>query len=361
MCFELFKLILIGGVGYGTSFYFIFAQLLISMYAEVKFLFAALKSKPLTLKFSVLTIPLVIILTYLMASSIMFGPFLSNWSDESSLYYLVSVTLTEQGVMEIMTFVAVFLILTIIYSTVYRMKLLLWLMTFGIESLAAFALLVLYGGLFFRAFPFTISDLCNRNINLVRYLFYGLFSVIFKDFVLAVCLAYGAVFRERKLKGDTGEELYIDRRRYYKKQSLAYLTQDYLPISLSLILFSFLAGGFLAYLWARSPVGNLEEMPAVIMFVLLFGLLLIMGLFLLYRRIRPQTTTAYRQLCAMGNEDVVFKLFYDEMVKGNPIEHRIRFNETELFSPHFVMRKSGIKTTVEWKEGSVPAGFPLQP
>lgn len=359
MCIELFKQILIGGVGYSASFYLVFAQVLMSTCSEVKFLFGVLKNKSLTLRFSVLMVPLIIIITYLMASSISFGSFLSGRWDEHKLFSLVSITLTEQGVMEIMAFTAAFLILTIAFSIAFPMKLPLWLMTFGVESVAALALLVLYGGLFFREFPFTILDLCNRNLQLTRYLIYGLFCVIFKDFILVLSLVYGEVFRERQLNKDTGEELYCDKRNYYKKQSLTYLTRDCLPISLSLILFGLFAEGLLAYQWMRSPPSDPKETLAAITVVLLFGLFFILGLFLLYRRMRPQTTTAYRQLRAMGNEDVVLKLFHDEMINGTPTVQRIGFNATEFRSPHFTMRKSGIKTTIEWTGGHLPVDLSL--
>lgn len=350
---QLFKYITLCGVGYaGLSTAVVLAQTFLSGAMEVKFLFAAMKERSLMVKTVAAMIPMVLAATYIIASSIGFAAFLAGAWEEYNYWLLAELTLNPACMTQMLICVGAFVILTVLYTLRYPMKPLQWLITFGVETAAAAALLVLYGGLFWRVVPFTVIDLCLWDVTALRWPIYGLFTVVFKDFVLIVSLVLGALLRERGPRKDLGGEDAWDWRLRYERQVQRYLTRDYLALGVSLLVFGLATGTFFTVMLMReglrsftgSEIGGLIFLIGFILLTYLgFGGV---GALLIYRRLRPGTAKIYRQLLSLGEESTVLRLFYDEMVTGKPRVQKLQFNVTRATSEHFQFTRAGMKTTV---------------
>lgn len=350
----LFEYIVLCGVGYGgLSTFLVLGQTFLSSAMEVRFLFAAMKKRSVIVKVMSSMIPMVLALTYLIITSIAFTPFLAGAWDEYNYGLLADLTLNVPCVLEMMAAVGVFLLLTVLYSKFYSMKPLEWLITFGVEAVAAISLLVLYGGLFLRSFPFTIFDLCRWDVTLVRWPVYGLFTIVFKDFVLAVSLFLGALLRERRPRREPDMDDVRAWQLRYEIQVQRYLTQDYLAVGVGLLSFGLAAGSFFSVILAgedlSAPDG--EEIAGMVIMIGLIALMFLgfcgVGLLLIYRRLRPATAKIYRQLLSLGDHDTVLRLFYQEMIAETPVVRKVQFNSTVTTTRHFKVTRWGMRTTVE--------------
>lgn len=351
--YQLFQYIILCGVGYaGLSTVLVLAQSCLSGAMEVKFLFAAMKERSLMVKTAAVLIPMVLAATYILASTIGFAAFLAGAWEEYNYLLLATLTLNPPCISQMMICVGLFVGLTILYTIRYPMKPLAWLATFGVETLAAVTLLVLYGGLFLPSFPFTVLDLCIWDVSALRWPIYGLFTIVFKDFVLLVSLVLGTLLRERRPRADLGAEDAWDWRVRYERQVQRYLTRDYLALGVSLLAFGLATGTFFlaVVLWEGSGSLSSREIGGL---VFLIGFILLtyfgfggVGALLIYRRLRPETAKIYRQLLSLGEENTVLRLFYQEIVDGTPRTEKLGFNVSRITSEHFQLSKAGLKTTV---------------
>lgn len=348
--YQMFDMIAQSGVGNLGDIGLITLQLMISLFFEVKFLFASVKKRPPMVQLSIAMIPIILIATYSIVCGLFFSAFLGNGPTPSEMTELIEVTLSSRSISEMLIVTVVFFALMLVYSIAYKLNLLQWLMTFGMEMLMAFSLLILYGGLRVADFPFTILDLCERNIYLARWPIYGYFTVMFKCFVLAMSLFLGFVLRERKEKPENEEEKYGDRRGFYQKKALKYLTKNDALIGSALLLFGVAALIFTLWRTIQEEGASLsiDLIPAVTMVSALFSAPAIMGVFLICRALWPRTGKAYRQLLAMGNSDTVLRLFCEEVVDGKDPETNLWSGNTKIQTEHFVFNQVGIRTWVEW-------------
>ena len=182
--FNLFIAILLGGVGYANSLFLVLAQTFASAYFVLRTLFTAMQRRSMLVKVMACMIPMVLGGTYIIIASICFGAFFSNHWSAPELLHLVESTLSYDFVYETLLWVGLFALLTLVYSLLYRPKFTEWLLTFGLEIIAALALLVLYGGLLIDNFPFTILHLYLASSFWVKFPIYGLFMLIFKNIKL---------------------------------------------------------------------------------------------------------------------------------------------------------------------------------
>lgn len=328
----------------------VMAQLILSLYGEVRFLFATMGNRSLTVKVMVSAIPFLVIGVYAMVSAIAFGPFLFSPIEPYLADLMLSLTLTVNGVLTILVLAALLPILALPYCLLTRTTPLRVLATFGVEGAAAVTLLVLYGTLFFSPFSFSILTV---GPGTVKWVVYGIFIVAFKDFLLVASLILGLLLRipERKEPEDAP---YVDRPAYYRRQVQRYLVQDNLTIGIALLFFGPGTSAFLWYLVRDEFEGplSLNDMGGAILLAGFLLLLLLgfggLGLLLVYRRLRPQTAPAYRKLLTMGDIAEMEALFYQEMVAGKPSRRHVGFNQVELRSPHFCLLRSGIQTKLLW-------------
>lgn len=351
---KLFEYIILCGVGYsGLSVLLVLGQTFLSSAVEVRFLFSAMKNRSVMVKVIVSMIPMVLAVTYLIITAITFTPFLAGAWDEYNYILLADLTLNAPCILEMLAAVGVFLLLTVLYSIVYPMRPLEWLVTFGVESIAAVALIVLYGGLFLRSSPFTIFSLCRLDPGLIRWPIYGLFTIVFKDFLLAVSLLLGALLRERRPRKSPDEDDVWTWRQRYALQAQRYLTRDYQATGAGLLVFGLTAGSFFTAVLVREDKSALsgDEIAGASIMVGLIGLMFIgfcgVGLLLIYRGLRPETAKIYRQLLSLGDHDTVLRLFCQEMIEETPVVRKVQFNHTVTTSRHFRVTRWGMKTTVE--------------
>ena len=80
----------------------VMAQLILSLYGEVRFLFATMGNRSLTVKVMVSAIPFLVIGVYAMVSAISFGPFLFSPIEPYLANLMRSLTLTVNGVLTIL-------------------------------------------------------------------------------------------------------------------------------------------------------------------------------------------------------------------------------------------------------------------
>lgn len=328
----------------------VMAQLVLSLYGEVRFLFATMGNRSLTVKVMVSAIPFLVIGVYAMVSAIAFGPFLFSPIEPYLADLMRSLTLTVNGVLTILVLAALLPILALPYCLLTRTTPLRALATFGVEGVEAVTLLFLYGALFFSPFSFSILTV---GPGTVKWVVYGIFIVAFKDFLLVASLILGLLLRipERKEPEDAP---YVDRPAYYRRQVQRYLVQDNLTIGIALLFFGPGTSAFLWYLVRDEFEGplSLNDMGGAILLAGFLLLLLLgfggLGLLLVYRRLRPQTAPAYRKLLTMGDIAEMEALFYQEMVAGKPSQRHVGFNQVELRSPHFCLLRSGIQTKLSW-------------
>lgn len=352
--YQMFDIIAQSAVGNVGNVSLILLQLYISVYVEIKLLFASMKNRSGLVQFSVTMLPLVLIATYCLAAGIIFSAFLEKGPDLDRMTELVNLTLSRQCIREMLLTVAIFFVLMLVYSIAYRLKPLQLLMTFGMELLAALALLALYGGLLVQDFPFTILDLCDRDLLLARWPIYGYFTLLFKCCVLAVSLVLGALLRERKEKPVTDEEFYQDRSRLYERKTLRFLTKDTGLIGAGYLTFSIAAQLF--FVWGMVNEGSwaLTNAVTILLVTALFMSPAVIGAYCLYRALRPQTSVPYRQLLAMGDRDTVLRLFCNEVVDGPRLKHNLWKNMDTLQTAHFLFSRQGIKIRVQWCGAPLP-------
>lgn len=328
----------------------VLAQVALSLYGEVRFLFAAMGNRSLTVKVTVSAIPFLVMGVYAMVSAIAFGPFLFSPIDPYLADLMRSLTLTVHGVLTILALAALLPILALLYCLLTRTTPLRALATFGVEGAGALTLLFLYGGLLFSSFPATILTV---GPGAVKWVVYAIFLVAFKDFLLAASLILGLLLRLPEGKAPE-EAPYIDRQAYCRRQVQRYLVRDDLTIGVALLFFGPGTSALLWYLVRREFQGPLSpgDLGGAILLAGFLLLLLLgfggLGLLLVYRRFRPQTAPAYRKLLTMGDIAEMEALFYQEMVAGQPSRRHVGFNQVELRSPHFCLLRSGIQTKLLW-------------
>lgn len=348
--YQIFDLIAQSGVGNLGSTGLIMLQLYLSLFLEIRFLFSAMKKKPLLVQISISMIPMVLIATYSIGCGIIFSAFLGNGPDINEMAELIGITLTDRSIKQMLIAAAVFFVLMLIYSKVYKLKAIEWLMTFGIETFAALSLLTLYGGLLVKDFPYTVLDLSRRDIYLVRWPVYGYFTVLFKCFVLIMSLLLGFALRERKDRSLNEEEKYTDRHKYNEKKVLKYLTKNDTVTGIGLLLFCAASLAFFTYMFLSdtSTDWNFQALFPLLLIGSLFVMLGAFGAVSLYRGLRPQTSMAYRQLLAMGDKNTVLELFCEEIVDGGPPQANLWTGKAEIRTTHFLLHQQGIRTWVEW-------------
>ena len=369
--FNLFINILLGGVGYSNSLLLVLAQTYASAFLVIRTMFNAMRNRSLLVKTMAILIPMVLGGTYLIASSIVFGAFFGDAWASYELVRLVAQTLTQDFIYELLAWLAAFAALTIVYSLLYRTRLWEWLLTFGLEIFTALALLALYGGLLLDGFPFTIVDLCQVNIFLVKFPIYGIFMIIFKDFVLLTSIIIGLLLREPKVSPDFPED-YREQQVFYEKQAQRYLTRDYLALGVSLFLFGCLASAmFIWIMWGEFAGGafpaelNSDEVVGAV-FIIFITLVTIcyalVGLLLIFRRLFPQTARIYRRLLALtpqcGDETELLRLFYKEIINGFPSgsnpKQSLFAKKNIMSTEHFIFEQQGMKSTIKWREVPLP-------
>lgn len=351
---ELLECVVVSGVGQGGAVAVgvaaVLAQVTLSLYGEVRFLFATMGNRSLTVKVVVSAIPFLILFVYAMVSAISFGSFLFSPTDPYLADLMRSITLTVERVLAILALVLLYPLLALLYCRLVPMKPLRALATFGVEGAGALFLLVLYGGLFLSSFPVTILTV---GPGAVKWAVYAIFIVAFKDFVLAVSLILGLLLRLPQPK-EPEEAACTDRQAYYRRQVQRYLVRDNLTIGIALLLFGPGTSIFLFFLTREELQGPipLDDVPGML---LLVGFLLVvlfgfggLGALLVYRRLRPQTAPAYRTLLTMGEITEMEALFYREIVAGSPSRRKVGFNQWVLRSPHFCLLQSGVRTKLSW-------------
>ncbi len=364
--FNLFIAILLGGVGYANSLFLVLAQTFASAFFVLRTLFGAMRRRSLLLKVMASLIPMVIGGTYIIAASIVFGAFFSSYWSATEMLHLVESTLSYDFVYETLGWVGLFALLTLAYSLLYRPRLSEWLLTFGLEIITALALLVLYGGLLIDNFPFTILHLCLASTFWVKFPIYGLFMIIFKNFVLFCGLLIGTLLYERRRPLPNPDD-YLDKQSFYEKQAQQYLTTDYLALGVCLFIFGFSVAGFFGWIiwdeyggWPDLSKLSGDELTGVV-FLLLIILVVIgyclVGLLLIMRRLLPQTSRPYRQLTAIAQAQpdpaAIIELFYQEIVlpcQQQPERASWQLGRNVQSSLHFVVERKGIKVTVKWRQ-----------
>ncbi len=369
--FNLFNSIMLGGVGYSNSLPLVLAQTYASCFLVIRTMFNAMRNRSLLVKTMAILIPMVLGGTYIIASSIVFGAF---WSDAWSSYELVRLvaqTLTQDFIYELLAWLAAFALLTVVYSLLYRTRLWEWLLTFSLEIFTALALMVLYGGLLLDGFPFTIVDLCQIDIFLVKFPIYGIFMIIFKDFVLLTSIVIGLLLREPKNNQEFPED-YREQQFFYEKQAQHYLTRDYLALGVSLFLFGCLTTAlFVWILWGEFTKDTVpSELDSNEIIGLVFAIIItlvticyaLVGLLLIFRRIFPQTARLYRKLLALtpqcGDQTELLRLFYKEIINGFPsginTKQSLFAKKNIISTEHFIFEKQGMKSTIKWREVPLP-------
>lgn len=349
--YQMFDIIAQSGVGNLGNISLIYLQLLVSMFFECKFLFSSMKKRQPLVQFSVAMIPLILISTYLIAGGIFFSAFLGKVPSVSEMTQLINVTLTKRCISDMLIAAGAFFVLMLLYSILYRLNSLQWLMTFGIEMLSALSLVTLYGGLRIENFPYTILDLCEKNIYLARWPIYGYFTVLFKCFVLVMCLLLGFFLRERKERQELEEERYHDRRGYYERKTLRFLTKDDALIGGAFLVFGVAAEVFFWYVLRRdtATVWDAGTIATMVIFAAFFAVPGVIGVYLIYRALRPRTCVAYRQLLTMGDRDMVLRLFCEEVVNGKAPEINLWKSTEKIQTAHFLYWQQGIKPRVQWR------------
>lgn len=373
--FNLFITILLGGVGYANSLFLVLAQTFASAYFVLRTLFTAMRRRSVLVKVMASLIPMVLGGTYIIIASIIFGAFFSGYWSAPEMLHLVENTLSYDFVCETLVWVALFALLTLVYSLLYRPKLSEWLLTFGLEIIAALALLVLYGGLLIDGFPFTILHLCLASTFWVKFPIYGLFMLIFKNFVLLCAILIGALLHERQRPLPTPDD-YPNRQTFFEKQAQRYLTTDYLALGVSLLLFGLGTTCFFSWIfwdeyggWPDFSQLSGDELSGTI-FLLLFILVVIgyclVGLLLIGRRLLPHTSRPYRQLAAIAqaqdDSTAVLEIFYQEIVMPSlqrPENNSWKLGSNTFISEHFIVEKKGLKVQVKWRpQTAIPATSP---
>lgn len=357
--YQLFDMIAQSGVGNLGNAGFIMLQLMMSLFFECKFLFSCMKKRPPLVQFSVGMIPLILIATYSICCGIIFSAFLGKGPTVGEMIEIVNVTLSMRYILEMLIVTAVFFVLMLIYSITYKLTLLQWLMTFGVEMLAALLLLVFYGGLLIPNFPFTMLGLCDIDIYLARWPIYGYFTIFFKCCVLVMCLVLGFFLRERKAKPESAEEIYSDRRRYYERKTLRFLTKNNILIGSAFLLFSVAAEIFFWYVLQRdtSTVWDFSTISTMLFSAALFALPGAMGVCFIYRTLRPKTNLAYRQLLAMGDQDTVLRLFCEEIVDRKEPAANLWTSKIPIKTVHFMFWQQSIRSRVEWRGERLQEGI----
>lgn len=346
--YQMFDIIAQSGVGNLGNAGLIMLQLFISMYMEIKLLYAAMKNRPALVQVSVSMIPMVLIATYSIACGIIFSAFLGNGPNPYEMAELINVSLSRQSVLEMVFAAALFFVLMLLYSIVFKLKPSQWLMTFGVEILAASSLLVLYGGLLLDDFPYTILDLCNTDIYLARWPIYGYFTIMFKCFVLVFSLVLGLILHERPEKEDE-EEKYRNRSAYYEKKTLRYITKGNVIIAVSFLIFSGASESLFLWRMFDEGIDNLDSIFTAVLFSILFLSLAVYSLVLIYCTLRPQTNKAYLQLLSMGDKDKVLQLFCEEIVDRKQTATNLWTTNLPIQTTHFRFWQLNIRSRVEWR------------
>ena len=103
---ELLECVVVSGVGQGGAVAVgvaaVLAQVTLSLYGEVRFLFATMGNRSLTVKVVVSAIPFLILFVYAMVSAISFGSFLFSPTDPYLADLMRSITLTVERVLAIL-------------------------------------------------------------------------------------------------------------------------------------------------------------------------------------------------------------------------------------------------------------------
>lgn len=347
--YQMFDIIAQSGVGNLGNASLILLQMMVSLFFEVKFLFSCMKKRPPLVKISVAMIPLILIATYSIACGIFFSAFLGKGPTPQEMTALIDITLTKRSVLEMLLVSAAVLVLMLIYSIAYRLSPLQWLVTFGIEILAVLSLLILYGGLLIPNFPFTILELCDKDIYLARWPIYGYFTIMFKGVVLVMCLFLGFLMRDRKEKPEPEEEIYHDPQGYYERKTLRFLTKNNALIGVAFLLFSVAAEIFFLSRLIEEGLWSLEGMFTIAFSAILFAAPGAIGIALLYRALFPKTCVAYRQLLAMGEKDAVLRLFCEEIVNGKAPDTSLLASKEKIQTAHFLYWQQGVKPRVQWR------------
>lgn len=367
--FNLFIAILLGGVGYSSSLFLVLAQTYASAFFVLRTLFTAMRRRSILVKVMACMIPMVLGGTYIIIASIIFGAFFSSYWSAPEMLHLVESTLSYDFVYETIGWIGLFVLLTLAYSLLYRPKISEWLLTFGLEIIAALALLILYGGLLIEDFPFTILHLCLASTFWVKFPIYGLFMIIFKNFVLLCGLLIGTLLYERRRPLPNPDD-YWDKQTFFEKQAQQYLTTDYLALGICLFVFGLSVLCFFGWIiW--DEYGGLPDLSKLsgdelsgAVFMLLFMLVVIgyclVGLLLIVRRLLPQTSRPYRQLAAIAqaqpDTNAVMEMFYREIVQPcqqQPERARWHLGRNVQNSPHFIVERKGLKVTVQWKSPNI--------
>lgn len=349
--YKMFDMIAQSGVGKLGNTSLLLLQIFLSIFVEIKFLFSAMKNRPPLVQFSISMIPMVFIATYSMVCGLFFGAFLGKGPTMHEMIEIVNVTLSGRCVLEMLSASALFFVLMPVYSVIYKLNPLQWLMTFGIETLAALSLVTLYGGLLIPNFPFTIYYLCDRDIYLGRWPIYGYFTLLFKCFVLIMSLLLGLILRERKAKPETEEEVYSDRGGYYEKRVLRYIIKGDSVVGFSFVVFGVAAEVFFVWrlLLEEGTNWNIDLIFTVMVFSALFLGLAAFGALFLYRAVFPRKSKVFCQLMAIGDRTMVLRLFCEEVVDGGAPEVSLWTTNTPIRTAHFLFWRQGIRSHVEWR------------
>lgn len=369
--FGLFINILLGGVGFSNSLPLVLLQTFGSAFLTLRTLFAAMRRRSPLVKVVASLIPMVLAGTYIIAASIVFGAFFSSAWSSYDLLQLVEGTLNRDFVYELLGWVLAFFLLAAVFTLVYRLGPADFLLNFALELAAAVALLVLYGGLLFEDFPFTIVHLCYLNVELVRLPIYGLFAVIFKVFVLAVSLVIGGLLYEKPyVIPDEGE--FWDRQSFWERQAQRYLTRDYLALGVSLLAFGLSVTALFGWIfwdeyggwpdWVQLSGDEVFGTIALLFFMLLVIGYCLVGILLIWRRLLPGRARCCRRLAEIAREQspaeecLVWELFYQEIVlpqMTRPEQNSWQLGPTRTVSEHFVIEKKGLSTKLSWRGGSL--------
>ena len=363
--FNLFIAILLGGVGYANSLFLVLAQTYASAFFVLRTMFTAMRRRSMLVKVMAVLIPMVIGGTYIIAASITFGAFFSDAWSSIDLLELLGSTINHDFIYETLGWVGLFFLLTIIYSLLYRLKLSECLLTFGLEVVAAIALLVLYGGLLIPNFPFTIIDLAYANIFLVKFPIYGIFMIIFKNFVLLCSLLIGTLLYERQ-KPLPNPNDYLDKQSFFEKQAQLYLTTDYMALGVATFTFGLAATIFFGWIFwqeydgwpdfSKLPAQKVQGLFFLLIVVLLTVTYCLIGMLLIFRRFFPHTSRPYRHLLAIcqaqADPDATMELFYQEVVLPqlqNPETKSWKLGRDIKNSAHFQVEKRGLGVKVKWR------------
>lgn len=315
-------------------------QVLLTSCLEIRFYYKSINNKDMLQKVFAAIMPISFIVCCSIIFSLYFGSFISGGMSRTYLSRIADIISDKPFLWELLIIAVLSIILSAIYMFVYRLKWYQFLLTFGLESAALIAGLILFIGLYTERFVFA-----EVQIPLFRCLVYGYFMVVYKAALTLVSLLGAVLFRDTgKLKPYQKKEYLLEDN--FEAYTIKFLNQCQRKTALTFIItmtlfISIIIYGLLLESGLSPHIMNIISVLLTVPFLIpLFAVILLMMCYFFKLAFLPKLTDGYRTL---KTDERLFEYFYYEIVQKYS---KLPFDKM-ICTKHFVVVKKTFQVIIE--------------